>query len=342
MVSECQESLGTVAVVGLGLIGGSLARALHAAGVAVAGFDADPATREAAAAAGIDTVDDLAELRGREVELAVLAVPLRAIERTAEVLAEVLPAGATLTDVGSAKAAVRGAIFRAGLSSRYVGAHPMAGTEQSGFSASTETLLSGAAWAVTIDGEPSSAYEPEVRRHVDRVLALITGVMRGRALVLTDDDHDAAVARVSHVPHVLAAELLAGAAQPPLAAVALALAAGSFRDGTRVARTDPARTQAMIEHNAAWVASAVRQAASDLLLLADDLEAEASTSWFFDRRPLPAPQALEAGPGEGPVLPRADLVGWTADWRSELLAAGRQARFVVGVDAAGVQLDPSR
>jgi prephenate dehydrogenase len=217
---------------------------------------------------------------------------------------------------------------RVGLGGRYVGAHPMAGTERSGFDASGADLLPGAPWAVTV--APGTHAD-----HLLRVLALVTGPLAGRARVVTDTAHDEAVALVSHVPHVLATELLnlvaAGAGRP----LALGLAAGSFRDGTRVARTDPRRTEAMVAGNAAAVARALRAAARDLDAVADALEApgaDAALDAFFDAAdPV---RELVAGPGApSAVTVTIDLTG--PGWRERLADLGAAGAVVERVDAAG-------
>lgn len=330
-----------VVVVGLGLIGGSLARGLRSAGIPVLGYDPDPETLQSAAEQGILVMSDLSELAGQRIDVVVLAVPLRAVDSTMRTLSTFLDPEATVTDVGSVKSAVRAAAVASGLGTRYVGAHPMAGTEKSGYAASSAELLNGVTWAVTVAAETTSVEVPE-HRHLSRVLDLITGALAGQALILTDSEHDATVALISHLPHVFAAELAASAAASPLQSVAALLAAGSFRDGTRVAHTDPARTQAMIEHNGAQVAAAVRLAARDLLVLADDLEAEAETEWFFVRG---FPNVARHGDTTHEAtddIKMGHRVLWSDDWTGALLAAGRAACPVVGVDAEGVTLaEPS-
>ena len=198
-------------VVGLGLIGGSLLRALGGAG-----YDADPAVRAAAAAEGFEVADELAGLAG--CELVLVAVPPA---RTADVLGEVLEAlpDALVADTTSVKAPLP-------RHERLVGAHPMAGAETAGWAASTAVLLQGAPWAACPAGE---ALEP--------LLALSAAVdaLGGRIVACTPEEHDAAVARTSHVPH-LAAQALAGLAAD--GGLQAALAGTAFRDMTRVARAD--------------------------------------------------------------------------------------------------------
>lgn len=176
------------------------------------------------------------------------------------------------------------------------------------------------------------------------MLRLVTGPLGGTAAVLTDDLHDEAVALVSHVPHVLANQLLGAVAGAPVRDVALRLAAGSFRDGTRVGFTDPRRTEAMVTENAAWVAPALRLAARDLERLADALDSNAPTHWFFDR-PDPVRERLGRGgtarvtglhPGDADgagVAAARDVeeVPLTGDWPAELLTRCAQGAVLIAL-----------
>ena len=233
-----------VGIVGLGQIGGSLAAALIAAGRPVAGWDVDPAAREAAAARGVRITRELAGV-------VVLAVPLPA---TAEALDEVtVAADATITDVGSVKVPVL-ASLGAAYGGRFVGGHPMSGTERSGHAAADPGLFSGARWAVCLEADTDLARWLRVAE-----VALAAGA---EVVPVTAAEHDDAVAAVSHVPHLLAAALAAaaGAAGP----LAISLAAGSFRDGTRVAGSDPALVTAMVEGNAGPTAVALERVRAQL------------------------------------------------------------------------------
>lgn len=230
-----------VCVVGLGLIGGSLLRAAVAAGRTAWGFNRSPEPVRAAADDGYDVTGDLtaALRRAEEAEaLIVIAVPLPAVDAVAAGIAEHAP-HCPVTDVVSVKEPVADALAAHGLSPRYVGGHPMAGTAESGWAAGDGGLFRDAVWVVTVD----DGADPEVWTQVAR-LAADCGAM----VVPADSvEHDAAVARVSHLPHVLAEVLATVGADNQLA---LSLAAGSFRDGTRVAGTDPLLVRAMCEGNA--------------------------------------------------------------------------------------------
>lgn len=230
-----------IAVIGLGLIGGSLARRL-AGSHEVIGYDAAPATRDLARAAGLTVRDQLAEAV-QDASVAFAAVPLPALST---VVCQALSAGAVVTDVGSVKSPLYVAVRAPGLGGRFVGGHPMAGTDRSGFSASDPGLYDGAAWVLCLEPDTDLASWLRVARTV-------TGI-GARVVPSTAADHDAAVARISHLPHLLAAALAAAAAEAgPLA---LTLAAGSFRDGTRVAATAPELPTSMCRANRLAVAAA--------------------------------------------------------------------------------------
>lgn len=315
---------GPVAVVGLGLIGGSLARSLTAAGLDVVGWDPDPRTTADAAAVGIRATASLDELCAAEPWLVVVAVPLVVVGQTARSLARSVRPGTVVTDVGSVKGPVRSAMAAAGLDEQYVGAHPMAGTEHSGFGSSDPHLLRGARWAVTLDGST----------RLDGFLAvveLVVEVLGGTVHPLSDAVHDEAAALISHVPHVVATELLNLVAHSTIVDVAVGLAAGSFRDGTRVARTDPARTEAMVVENAGWVGPALRLAARDLERLADDLGSNAPTGWFFARA-----DSLRSGGAEpGSATVRTVALRPEEPWQDELVALGARGGRITGLVEGG-------
>ncbi|MCK9792245.1 prephenate dehydrogenase/arogenate dehydrogenase family protein [Isoptericola sp. 4D.3] len=340
-MSRAAGGVGRVAVVGLGLVGGSLTRLLAARGADVVATDTDPGTRSDARAVGLAVADDLGALCAAAPDLVVLAVPLRAVRATAAELAPLLTgADTTLTDVGSVKGPVRAAVRAAGLGDRYVGAHPMAGTEHSGFGASDAGLLDGAPWAVTV-AEPGTAAAAEPAR-LAQVLRLVTGPLGGTAAVVTDDRHDEAAALVSHVPHVLATQLLNAVAGAPVRDLALGLAAGSFRDGTRVALTDPARTEAMVTENAAWVAPALRKAVRDLEVVIGALETNGSLHDVFHAADDVREERTGRARTGGPVERLSLAEGWTPRVVDELVSRGSAGSVVVGVDADAVHLRPPR
>jgi prephenate dehydrogenase len=236
----------------LGLIGGSVLRAAVNSGRRAWGASASEEDTEQAVADGFGARSSVADALREAAEvdaLVVLAVPLPAIEEVLRAVAEHAPT-CRLTDVVSVKRPVADAVRRLAPQARYVGGHPMAGTSRSGWSAGSTQLLQGAAWVVgTEDGTPVEHWS-EVT-----ALALDCGA---QAVPAGIDEHDAAVARVSQLPHLLASVLASvGADGGPLA---LALAAGSFGDGTRVAGSRPELVRAMCEGNRAALLTAVDDA----------------------------------------------------------------------------------
>lgn len=232
-----------VCVIGLGLIGGSVLRAAVAAGRTAWGASESTVDAEAAAADGYDAGSDVPAALRRAAEhdaLVVLAVPLTAVDAVLRLVAEHAP-GCLLTDVTSVKGPVREAVRRVAPDARFAGGHPMAGTAESGWKAGTSELLSGAAWVVCVEDDTDLTAWREAA-----ALALDSGA---HVVPLGADAHDETVARISHLPHLLAAVLATvGGQGGPLAA---ALAAGSFADGTRVAGSRPELVRAMTEGNRA-------------------------------------------------------------------------------------------
>ncbi|XVS64711.1 prephenate dehydrogenase [Actinosynnema sp. CA-299493] len=238
----------SVCVVGLGLIGGSVLRAAAAAGRVTWGATASTADAEAARQDGHDVLDLAGALERARVHdaLVVVAVPLPAVE---EVL-RALPGGVRLTDVVSVKGPVADLVRRVAPHARYVGGHPMAGTSSSGWSAGRADLFHDAAWVVTAEDD----VDPDVLTDVmELAFAAKAHVVPTTALA-----HDAAVARISHLPHLLAAVLASVGADG--GALALSLAAGSFGDGTRVAGSRPELVRAMCEGNRGALLDAVDDA----------------------------------------------------------------------------------
>ncbi|MEV6388148.1 prephenate dehydrogenase [Nocardia xishanensis] len=230
-----------VCVLGTGLIGGSLLRAAAAAGYTAFGYNRSQPGAAAARADGFDVDDDLPAVLGRAARadaLIVVAVPMPAVDHILASVATFAPE-CMLTDVVSVKAPVAAAVRDHGLAARYVGGHPMAGTSESGWAATDPDLFRGAVWAVGVD--PGTHADPWRRV---AALALDCGSV---VVPVAAEEHDRAVARISHLPHVLAEALaVTGAGGGPLA---LGLAAGSFRDGTRVAATAPDLVRAICEPN---------------------------------------------------------------------------------------------
>jgi prephenate dehydrogenase len=216
----------TVAVVGLGLVGGSLARALTVAGYRVVGHDRPAVLRAASAAGAIAVAAPSLRDTVADVDVVVLAASPRTNRRLLPQVARSARAGAVLTDVGSVKRGICADARRRRLA-RFVGGHPMAGRESSGFAASRPDLFRDRWWILTPDAGVAPA-----------ALRTLRGLVRAagaRPVVMTPAEHDRVVAFLSHVPQVLAWALLAAARADRVASRRLAVAGPAFRDMTRLA-----------------------------------------------------------------------------------------------------------
>jgi prephenate dehydrogenase len=231
--------IGTLVVVGVGLIGGSCAAALRRAGVVgtIVGVGRSPANLDDARARGlIDRAWTLAsdwtpELR--EADVVLLAAPVGQYPTLFQAMAPAIGPATVVTDAGSTKgdvaAAARGMLANA--LARFVPGHPIAGGERSGALAADPALFEGRNVILTPLAETAPA-------SVARVTALWSAC-GARVSTLTPEHHDRIFAAVSHLPHVLASALVAELAQRPDGATLLAHAGSGFRDFTRIAASSP-------------------------------------------------------------------------------------------------------
>jgi prephenate dehydrogenase len=251
-----------VLVIGTGLMGTSTALALHRSGAEVLLEDLDAAHLRVAVSLGAG-IPYAGASPDPAPDLVVVGVPPAALGRVvADALAR-FP-DSTVTDVGSVKAAALASVERLAPDAvdRYVGSHPMAGSEQSGPLAARADIFEGRAWAIT----PHSRSREDAIEAVER-LAEACGAFPVR---LSPTEHDEAVALVSHVPQVAAsvvAGLLTSAAEGHLM-----LAGQGIRDVTRIAAGDPRLWTQILSANATPVARLLHEAAADLQRFALTLE----------------------------------------------------------------------
>jgi prephenate dehydrogenase len=229
-----------IAVLGLGLIGGSMLQALARGGYRVVGYDSDP--NQAALARGTGY-----QLAGSAVEavagadLVVLAMPLPQLPAALTEIRPALDPDAVLTDVGTLKVPVLPLVAELLSGCRFVGGHPLAGTEESGFLASDPMLFRDAPWSLVL--------EPETDLAAWLAVAVLLCDLGARPVPTTAAEQDLAVARVIGLPHLLAETLaLTGLSGGELG---LSLAAGSYTSGSRVARTRPELVATWCDGNAA-------------------------------------------------------------------------------------------
>jgi prephenate dehydrogenase len=213
---------GRAVVVGTGLIGGSIGMRLRQVGWHVTGRDSDPLrAQEALALGALDAVGD-----DPDATITFVATPARAVAGEAR---RALAAGAGLvTDVAGVKAPVVEAVA----DPRFVGGHPMAGSEQEGVAAASPDLFEGATWVLTPTAGTDAAAYAQVRQ--------VVTTLGAEVVALPPERHDTLVAIVSHVPHLTAATLMRLADERSEEHRALLrLAAGGFRDMTRIASGHP-------------------------------------------------------------------------------------------------------
>jgi prephenate dehydrogenase len=232
--------LNTVVIAGVGLIGGSIGLGVRQRFLAhtVIGLDHDPVALEAAL--GLGVIDEAHLQPGpwlKEADLIVLASPARSLEPLARRLEPHLSPHTILTDVGSVKAE----LVRALSHLRFVGGHPMAGSERFGVQNADAALLENAVWVLTPTGDTDPAALELVRTFVEHLGA--------RPIVTHPEQHDRLVAAVSHVPYLTAVALTQLIASDDDRDLMMLLAAGGFRDLTRVASGSPRMSRDMVVGN---------------------------------------------------------------------------------------------
>jgi prephenate dehydrogenase len=209
------------AIVGTGLIGGSIGLALRARGWHVTGRDDDRVRAERALELG--ALDEIGS--DPDAEITFIAIPVSSI---AEVARPLVNATGIVTDVGSVKAPIVAGVDHP----RFVGGHPMAGSEQEGVDGADAELFAGATWVLT----PTETTDPEAYARLRSVVSSLGADV----LAIPPERHDQLVAVVSHVPHLSAAALMTlAAAGAEEHSTLLRLAAGGFRDMTRIAAGHP-------------------------------------------------------------------------------------------------------
>jgi len=249
-----------VTIVGVGLLGGSAALAIRKVhpGVEIAGVGRrESSLAQARRVGAVDTVHlDAAEPAARS-DLVILATPVGVFEKHLRAIAPVLRRGVAVTDVGSTKAAVVRMAGRVlGRDGPFVGSHPMAGSEKKGVAFARADLFEAATCIVT----PTPHTPPAVARRVEALWRAI-GM---RTVRMTPARHDRAVARVSHLPHVLAALLTMLPGRGDLEA-----AATGFRDATRLAGGDPEMWRDILLTNRRAILDAIDAFDEDLCQLRD-------------------------------------------------------------------------
>ncbi len=265
MTIDSKPLFGKVALLGIGLIGSSMAHAMRRAGLAahIAGYARNPETLEKANGIGFaDTLHDTPEATVREADFVVLATPIGVFGELAQQIAPHLKPGAIVSDVGSVKTAVVrdvGPHIPAGV--HFVPAHPIAGTEQSGPEAGFPELFDGR-WCVLT---PPPETDP---RAVETVKTFWRRC--GSEVEMMDaKHHDLVLGITSHLPHLIAYNIVGTAAD--LEAVTqsevIKFSAGGFRDFTRIAASDPTMWRDVFLNNREAVLEVLGRFTEDLTAL---------------------------------------------------------------------------
>ena len=253
-----------VSIIGLGLIGSSIARAVRDAmpTVSLSGYDADPDVRETARA--LTLCDDIADTAGAAVmdaDLVILCVPLGAMATVAESIANDLPPEAVISDVGSSKAAVTAALTAALPDHAIVPAHPVAGTERSGPEAGFASLFHNR-WCILtpVEGTSDSAVQ-QVTAFWERLGAQVE--------VMDAAHHDLVLAVTSHLPHLIAYTIVGTASdlEGVTQSEVIKYSAGGFRDFTRIAASDPTMWRDVFLTNKDAVLEMLQRFSEDLTAL---------------------------------------------------------------------------
>ena len=312
-----------VGIFGVGLLGGSVGLGLRERFLAreVVAYDPDPTALEAARALGVaDRVEPQLGPWIAELDLGVLAAPVGALEALGRAVAEHASPRTLWTDVGSVKAPVVRALEP--LLPRFVGGHPMAGSERAGVENAHAGLLQNAAWILTPSKRTAAADLKAVEE--------LVGQLGAYPLLVSPELHDRLVARVSHLPYLLAVALNHVVDEDPNRETLMFLAAGGFRDLTRVASGSPRMSRDMVVANR----EAVREAARDLRRTLDELMALLDEPDAFLEKAAEAKRIRDSLPVvRRSLLPvQHDLVVAVPDRPGEL------ARITTALGEAGVNI----
>ena len=308
-----------VLVVGTGLLGTSLGLALRRHGVDVLLSDANPEHVRTASGLGAGRPH-----AGERPGLVVVAVPPDHVG--AEVARALVETDALVTDVGSVKTAPLAALAGLPGIERYAGSHPMAGSERSGPLAASATLFDGRPWAVTAHASSAPATVEAVSE-----LARLAG---GSVVRLSPEEHDLAVARTSHLPHLLAVLVAGRLADAP--AEHLALSGQGVRDVTRVAGGDPALWEQIVTGNGSAVAGLLTQVRDQLDVLIDAVsEGERGPLAAILQQGLAGTLAIPGKHG-GPSRPTGSVFVSVPDHPGEL------ARLFADAGESGVNIEDVR
>jgi cyclohexadieny/prephenate dehydrogenase len=275
-----------IAIMGLGLIGGSIGLAVreHLPGVATLGYDNDPGVRERARERRLaDEICGTAADAVADADLVILCVPVGAMGEAAREIAGALPLHALVSDVGSSKAAIGRALAEALPGRAIIPAHPVAGTEHSGPDAGFATLFHQR-WCIVT---PPADADPA------QVAALVAFWEALGAMVETMDaeHHDRVLAVTSHIPHLIAYTIVGTASdlEEVTRSEVIKYSAGGFRDFTRIAASDPTMWRDVFLYNREAVLDMLDRFLTDLGMMREAIRARDGATlfdWFTRTRAI--------------------------------------------------------
>jgi cyclohexadieny/prephenate dehydrogenase len=295
-----------VAIIGLGLLGGSigLAVAEHLPDIATTGYDADPAVRRRAAERGlVGTVCESAAEAVSNADLVILCVPVGAMGEAAREFAQALPEGALVSDVGSSKQSISRALAEALPGGAVIPAHPVAGTEHSGPDAGFAALFHQR-WCILT---PPAEADPLHIRH----LSSFWMALGARVEVMDAEHHDLVLAVTSHIPHLIAYTIVGTASdlEEVTRGEVIKYSAGGFRDFTRIAASDPTMWRDVFLNNREAVLEMLDRFLADLEQVREAIRAGDGESMFelFTRTRAIRRSIIELGQDDArPDFGRAD------------------------------------
>ena len=266
-----------VAIIGLGLLGGSIGLAVrqHLPGLATVGYDSDPQVRLRAAERGLaQTICETAAEAVAGADLVILCVPVGAMAEAGREIADALAPGALVSDVGSSKQTVSNALAQALPGHCVIPAHPVAGTEDSGPDAGFASLFHHR-WCIVT---PPEGADP------GKVAALVEFWEALGAMVDTMDveHHDLVLAVTSHIPHLIAYTIVGTASELEnvTRSEVIKYSAGGFRDFTRIAASDPTMWRDVFLHNRDAVLEMLDRFLTDLALMREAIRARDGETMF--------------------------------------------------------------
>ncbi|MEP5937953.1 MAG: prephenate/arogenate dehydrogenase family protein [Erythrobacter sp.] len=287
-------SIGSVAIIGLGLLGGSIGLAVRefAPDVSTKGYDADPEVREVARERGLaDTICDSAAEAVKEADLVILCVPVGAMKQAAAEFANALPDGAIISDVGSSKQSVVDDLSEALPGHTIIPAHPVAGTEQSGPEAGFASLFQGR-WCILTPGDG-------VDQTKLAALSEFWTKLGSRIEIMDPQHHDLVLAVTSHIPHLIAFTIVGTASdlEDVTRGEVIKYSAGGFRDFTRIAASDPVMWRDVFLQNKGAVLEMLGRFTEDLTALQRAIRSGDGDTLFelFDRTRAIRRRIIEEG-----------------------------------------------